>query len=449
MTAKTPINDFIEKYCSQGVSRFHMPGHKGKVLHGSEPLDITEIKGADYLYESDGIIAQSEKLTSEIFGTARTLYSTEGSSLSIKAMLNIIVQCRKNHSRKPVVIAPRNVHKAFINGCCLLDIDVKWVYPETYSTDLCSSAVTAKDIESAIVECDTLPDAVYITSPDYIGNMADIKGISSVCRKYGLPLLVDNAHGAYLKFLESSLHPTDLGADICTDSAHKTLPVYTGGSYLHISKTAPKEYSEYAKSAMSLFASTSPSYLIMESLDKCCGELQGDLPRRIRKCAERVALSAEKARLYGWDVKANEPLKLCINPQSSGYSGEDLAELLRESKIECEYSDVNYVVLMCSPYNSEEDFTRLENTLKAIPQKSPKKTDATDTIPTAVTKMSIREAYFSPFKTVHVDLAEGKICGQTALSCQPSIPVVVSGELITKDVIKILKKYGILTIDVL
>lgn len=449
MSKRTPINDYIENYCTEGVSRFHMPGHKGQVLHGLEPFDITEIDGADYLFEADGIIAQSERLTSELFGSGATLYSTEGSSLSIKTMLGIVCQCRKDLGTRPLIIAPRNVHKAFINGCCLLDIDVKWVYPKSPSAQLCSSEVTAEDIAQTIAQCERTPDAIYITSPDYLGNMADIQGISAVCKAHGIPLLVDNAHGAYLKFLQPSLHPIDLGADMCADSAHKTLPVYTGGSYLHISKGAPKGFAACAKSAMAIFASTSPSYLIMGSLDKCCGELHGNLPEKIRSCAERVAIAAEKIGSHGWDARQSEPLKLTIFSEDMGYSGGELANILRKHKIECEYSDLKCVVLMCSPYNSETDFCRLESAFGKISKGSVKLDTEIDILPHAIVKMSIRQAYFSPCERVSIDHAEGRICAKTALSCQPSIPVVVSGELITGNIIKILKRYGILYIDVI
>lgn len=450
MAGKTPINDFIDEYCKKDGARFHMPGHKGRILHGLEDRDITEIRGADYLFEAEGIIAQSERLTSRIFGSAKTLYSTEGSSLSIKTMLAIAVLCRKNHDARPLIIAPRNVHKAFINGCCLLDIDVKWVYPETASSELCSSSVGADEIEKAITECGQVPDGVYITSPDYLGNIADIGGISNVCKRHGIPLLADNAHGAYLKFLEKPLHPLDSGADMCCDSAHKTLPVYTGGSYLHISKNAPKAFSECAKSAMAMFASTSPSYLIMGSLDKCCGELQGNLPQRIRDCAKTVSEIAQDIEAMGWDIRSPEPLKLSIFPENMGYSGNELGAILHEHNIECEYSDYRCVVLMCSPFNSADDFLRLEKIMAQLP-KIDKNTASTDTvfIPKAVTRMSVRQAEFSPCKRIKIEDSEGKICARSAISCQPSVPVIIAGEEITADVIKILKNYSIYEIDVI
>lgn len=422
-----------------------MPGHKGKTLHGLEALDITEIKGADYLYESEGIIAASEAAASEIFGTGKTLYSTEGSSLSIKTMLAVTCRCRRSSSRIKI-IAPRNVHRAFINGCILLDIDPIWVYPSSPSVSVCGCPVTPEDIEKAIAK-EPEAAAVYITSPDYLGNLADIKGISRVCKRFGVPLLTDNAHGAYLKFLSPSLHPIDLGADMCCDSAHKTLPVYTGGSCLHISYSAPEAFARYAKSEMSLFASTSPSYLIMGSLDSCFEELRSTLPEKIRQCCERTRLAKERLTALGWEVNGGEPMKLTVFPRSCGYSGQALAELMRADRIECEYSDPSSIVFMPSPFNSEEDFQRLENTFAKIPIK-PASSSPVQVFPVAKTAVSLRTAYFSDSEELPADKAVGRICARSALSCQPSIPLITGGEIFTPEIINILKNYSIFTVNV-
>lgn len=422
-----------------------MPGHKGKTLHGLEALDITEIKGADYLYESEGIIAASEAAASEIFGTGKTLYSTEGSSLSIKTMLAVICRCRRSSGRIKI-IAPRNVHRAFINGCILLDIDPVWVYPSSPSVSVCGCPVTPEDIEKAIAK-EPEAAAVYITSPDYLGNLADIKGISRVCKRFGVPLLTDNAHGAYLKFLSPSLHPIDLGADMCCDSAHKTLPVYTGGSCLHISYSAPEAFARYAKSEMSLFASTSPSYLIMGSLDSCFEELRSTLPEKIRQCCERTRLAKERLTALGWEVNGGEPMKLTVFPGSCGYSGQALAELMRADRIECEYSDPSSIVFMPSPFNSEEDFQRLENTFAKIPIK-PASSSPVQVFPVAKTAVSLRTAYFSDSEELPADKAVGRICARSALSCQPSIPLITGGEIFTPEIINILKNYSIFTVNV-
>ena len=202
---KTPIADFVSEYASKQISRFHMPGHKGKGLLGCERLDITEICGADVLYSPEGIIAESESNASALFGTRHTYYSAEGSSLAIKAMLALIKK-KAPASRRARVLAARNVHKAFVYACALLDIDTDWLFPASYS-HLCACKIAPEQLDDALKAAKILPNAVYITSPDYLGSVSDISGLSSVCHKHGVPLLVDNAHGAYLAFTEPSMHP--------------------------------------------------------------------------------------------------------------------------------------------------------------------------------------------------------------------------------------------------
>lgn len=440
----TAIKDFAEKYSRSGVSRLHMPGHKGAPMHGLEPLDLTEIKGADFLYDPDGIILSSELKTSAAYGSAMTAYSAEGSSLSIKAALSIIWQYL---GKNITVAAPRNCHRAFLNGCALLDVDVKWIYPSEPSDMLCRCSVTAEAVERTLKNGKV--DAVYITSPDYLGSIADIAGISEVCRKHGAFLICDNAHGAYLKFLTESLHPLDLGADIVCDSAHKTLPVYTGGAYLHISKKAPKEFCALAKPAMALFGSTSPSYLIMESLDICAGLLGTSLPGDIRKCCEKVGKIKELMKSRGIPDLASEPMKITAAAEKIGYGGEELAKLMRQARIECEYADPAAVVLMFSPYNTQTDFDRVTDFFSRLPIKAQLRYSEPPLPTEAKQYMSIRQAMFSPSEKIPSQQAEGRICASCAMSCQPSVAVVMAGEMITSETVRLLERYGIDQVDVI
>lgn len=158
------------------------------------------------------------------------------------------------------------------------------------SGSLCACPVTAAGLEKTLAGLDAPPAAVYVTSPDYLGGMQDVAALAEVCHRHGTLLMVDNAHGAYLRFLRPSRHPLDLGADLCCDSAHKTLPVLTGGAYLHIAKTAPASLAENAKEALALFGSTSPSYLTLSSLDCFNGET--DYPARLAETVERLHSSA-------------------------------------------------------------------------------------------------------------------------------------------------------------
>ena len=443
---KTPIVDFVKRYASSDVSRFHMPGHKGKSFLGCEALDITEIDGADVLYSACGIIEESEENTSSLFRTVHTYFSAEGSSLCIKAMLGIVKSASENE--RPIILAARNVHKAFIYAAALLDLDVKWLFPKA-CTHLCACPVTAEDVKTAIENGERKPDAVYLTSPDYLGGIQDIEGIARVCKAYGIPLLVDNAHGAYLAFLEENRHPIALGASMCCDSAHKTLPVLTGGAYLHIAKGAPEAYTAQARTMLSLFASTSPSYLILQSLDLCNGYLAGGYREKLADCIAKADALQKTLSENGIPVLESEPLKLVLDANAIGYTGEEIAEYLRTKKIETEFSDRELAVFMFTPENDGRDFERLENALTALPKHSAKNSRPNLPMPRAITACSVREAVFSPKKKVRVTEAKGLVCASPLVSCPPAVPIVMSGEVITEEAIAWFSYYGTEYVEVI
>ncbi len=437
---KTPICDFVERYAREGKTRLHMPGHKGVPFLGIEDKDITEIDGADVLYHADGIIAESQGYATWLFGSGKTLYSTEGSSLCIRAMVYLAALCAKGQGKRPLILAARNAHKTFISAVALADADVEWIYGE--ADGLVSCRVTATDIEKRLCELEELPVAVYLTSPDYLGVVLDIGAISKVCKKYGVLLLVDNAHGAYLKFLPESRHPLDLGADICCDSAHKTLPVLTGGAYLHISQVAPEIMLGMAEQAMALFASTSPSYLIMQSLDMANKYLSEGYKEKLVRTAERV--SALKMRLVdiGFSLVGDEPMKICIETKKYGYFGLEIAEYLKENNIICEFYDKDHLVMMFTPEISGEDFTLIEKALTDLPRKG-KIEEYPPAVGKTERKMSIREAIMLPSVETEVENALGRVLSNATVSCPPAIPIAVCGELIDRNTIELFKYYGI------
>ena len=432
----TPIFDFVKRYSESETTRFHMPGHKGVGELGCEAFDITEISGADVLYSAEGIIEESENNLSSLYGTAHSFYSTEGSTLAIKAMLRLATECVGEE--RPLVLAARNVHTAFIKAAALLDLDVEFIYPEREG-HLCECKISDEDVRAAILSARTKPRAVYITSPDYLGNMLDIRSISSVCREYGVPLLVDNAHGAYLKFLPEDMHPITLGAAMCADSAHKTLPVLTGGAYLHISSDFP-EYTERAREALSLFASTSPSYLTLCSLDLCNKRLSEDYSQKISALVSKTAEIKVKISSLGFEVCESEPLKIVIK------SGKGIADHLRANGIEVEFSDNDYTVLMLTPENTDLDFEKLTCALSRF-EKQYRKGEIMSVKPHERV-LSIRKAMLSPKEIIPIEEAEGRICASPTVSCPPAVPIVVSGERITKHDIELFKYYGINSVSV-
>ncbi len=440
----TPILDFLKQYSQQDRVRFHMPGHKGRGILGCEKWDITEVYGGDALYEADGIIAESERNAAELFGTRRTCYSTEGSSQCIRAMLYLALNNRPKGNSN-VIVAARNVHKAFVYAAALLDIEPVWLWPESGGS-LCGCPVTPKMLKETLDGLDAPPAAVYVTSPDYLGGMADIESLADVCHDSGTMLIVDNAHGAYLKFLPSSLDPLDLGADMCCASAHKTLPVLTGGAYLHISRRLPECYAEQAKAALALFGSTSPSYLILASLDACNSLLAGDYPKRIAEWAGSMERLKRRLKSRGWEISQSDPLRLTIRAART-MSGKDIAMLLRGGGIECEYADAGYAVLMTTPNNTLEELHRLENVLGEC-SGGPAENEPLP-LAGAERAMSVREAFFRPHELIPVREALGRICGAPAVSCPPAIPIAVSGERIGREAVELFEYYSIDKADVI
>jgi len=445
----TPIIDFVEKYNKQKNIRFHMPGHKGKKFLGCESADITEIYGADSLYEAEGIIEQSENNASRLFGFGKTLYSTEGSSQCLRAMLYLaMLDATQKGKNSHNIIAVRNVHKAFIHACALLDLSVEWLYPSDNESSLLSCKITAEDVKVALQKVESKPFALYLTAPDYTGYSDNIAEIAKICDKYDVPLLVDNAHGAYLKFLRPSRHPLDLGAYMSCDSAHKTLPVLTGGAYLQLSEKVPLQIISQAKNALSLFGSTSPSYLILQSLDLCNRYLDNNYQDKLQLFIEKVTKAKDKLKLFGWDIKNSDPLKIIINPLSKGYTGTEIADILRSEHIECEFADFESIILMVTPENSIDDITKLKNAL-LLPQKSQIVYSPCAKISHGTYKMSIREAFFHNHETINTNDALGKICASPTVSCPPAVPIAISGELITAEHIKLMNSYGIKQIEII
>ncbi len=428
----TPICDFVERYAASDTLRMHMPGHKGQNLLGFEALDITEIAGADSLFEADGIIAESERNASAVFGCP-TFYSTEGSSLCIRAMLQLVTQHAGGRAR---ILAGRNAHKAFLSAAALLDAEVRWIFTdESYLS--CRPA--AEEVNRLLLEAPA--DAVYLTSPDYLGNMADIQAISDVCHRHGALLLVDNAHGGYLKFLPKSMHPMDLGADLCCDSAHKTLPALTGAAYLHLSERLPDAFAQHAKSALALFGSTSPSYLTLQSLDALNALLASEYPARLTSVAERLQALRQTLSDGGWHLCGDEPMKLTFEAKKSGYTGTALASELRKRGIECEFADPDYLVLMPSP-DSEAALPRLAETFADIEIRAAI-SDAPPTFSRPEGVMSVREAMLSPAMTVPADKAKGCVLASATVGCPPAVPIVVSGERIDDGALACFAYYGI------
>lgn len=437
---KTPIIDFVKKYALSSSVRLHMPGHKGVSFFGVEKWDITEITGADVLYSAKGVIKESEMNATSLFDSALTLYSTEGSSLSIRAMLHLVKTYALANGKSAKVIAGRNAHKTFVSASALLDIGVKWLYSTENGVLSCKTHIST--LENAILEEN--PVAVYITSPDYLGDVEDIKSIAETCHKHGVLLLVDNAHGGYLKFISEGNHPLEQGADLVCDSAHKTLPALTGAGYLHIGKTAPDFFKDNAENALSLYASTSPSYLILQSLDNL-NKVLSSHPDYFKKTVAKVDELKGLLVGAGHTIVGDEKMKITISTKPYGYEGNHFADLLEERGIVVEFADRDFVTMMFSPCNKNGDFKKTAKAILSIERKQPI-LDLPPSSPILERGMAMHSALFAPSEEVEVDKAMGRILATPTVSCPPAIPIAVCGEVIDEKAVEVFKYYRINTI---
>ena len=437
----TPVCDFAEGYRRRKPLRLHMPGHKG--LGGMESLDITEIRGADPLYPAAGILRESEENAARLFGAGRTLYSAEGSSLCLRAMLMLVRLRADAEGLRPVLLAGRNAHHTVLTAAALLDLDVVWLNGRG---SVLTCTPDPEEVAAALDSLDQPPAAVLLTSPDYLGFRADLRGVAPVCRTRGVPLLVDNAHGAYLRFLPRDQHPLSLGADMTCDSAHKTLPVLTGGAWLQISAAAPALFSEQAERALAMFASTSPSWLILQSLDRCNAVLAGDYRERLAAFCEKTDGLKLRLQAAGWSLAGDEPLKITLAPRSFGYTGNEVHDHLRRFGMECEFSDPDYLTAMVTPETEEKGLNRLEEALRILPRRAALPPPP-DPPPPGEQILSLREALLSPSEELPADRALGRILASPGVSCPPAVPLLISGQRITEEALRAFERYGIRTVS--
>ncbi|MCL2754328.1 MAG: hypothetical protein FWD35_01245 [Oscillospiraceae bacterium] len=399
--SSTPLHDFLKSHTASGVLSCHTPGHKGLM----NPHDITEFSD-----EAVDVIRQSERRCAELFGAERSLFSTSGSTLAIYAMLAPFAGGR--------ISAVRGVHRSVIDAAILLDIDIVW--SDTPHGD-CS--------------------AHFITNIDYYGNVAKIPQDSPV------PILVDNAHGAYLVFTDS--HPLKRGAEyniaMVAESAHKTLPALTGAAYLHI---ADSRYVKPAEDALQLFGTSSPSYLILESLDLC----NAHIALEKHKGAAAFGAAAElKQRLteWGYKLKDSDLLRVVIDCNAYGYDGRDYARELAQRGIIGEMSEPRYAILLFSTITEQADTQRVFAAMKAIEQKPPvARTGCQLSTVNCQLTMRPREAYFAPKETLPIAKAIGRVCAGIHVTTPPCAALIIPGEIISPEIAALLKQQGLETIDV-
>lgn len=436
--AETPLVDALRAYAARTPARFHMPGHKGfppacapQALSGAYLLDVTELSATGSLYDRDtpdGPFARAEDLAARAFGADATLLCAGGATLCIQTL--VFSLCGKG---LPLLV-DRHSHKAVFHAAAAYGLEVSCVAPEFDSQKGLYKGLTAQDVRGALER--EAACAVFVTSPDYYGAMADIAGIADVCRERGVALIVDNAHGTHLAFLKGgALHPLRHGCDACVDSAHKTLPALTGGAFLHI--LGERFDKARLKGVMSMLGSSSPSHLITASLDaaRAFAEVSaGEFDRLCERCGElRAALI--KAGIPCLDDRMRDPLRIVVDTGAAGLDARRAAALLEERGVFCEMADSRYLVLLPSPHNKDKEFQLFLSAICSII----KTEERLGRIPPACEPvagekvLSIREAVRRPSRLVSALEAAGHIAAEVVCAYPPASAVALPGEHITPE----------------
>lgn len=419
------IYDYLEEYKNSDFYGFHMPGHKRNesLIDGQLPygIDITEIEGFDDLHHATGMIKDAEVRAAKVYGAEETHFLVNGSTAGIlSAILGVT-------SRGDEILVARNCHKSVYHALELNDLSPIYIYPEFDSQSGLNGEVRAEEIRKILEECPNIK-AVMIVSPTYDGVVSDVKGIAEVVHEHGVPLIVDEAHGAHFGF-----HPAfpknanALGADLVIHSVHKTLPALTQTALIHINGNMVDR--KKVRKYLSIFQSSSPSYVLMSSIDACTDFLENKGQEAFASYVRRLSILRESlkdmkhlqlVRTEHFDIS-----KVVISVQHANITSLELSKrLLKQYHLQMEMSAGNYILAMTSVSDTEEGIDRLIRALREIDESLKDETKKSwKGIPKATTT------------------GEGKRAKNYIYLYPPGIPIVIPGEVITKEIETYLEMY--------
>lgn len=394
---------------------FHMPGHKRNEkfnILGSE-IDITEIEDFDNLHCAQKSIKEIEDALAQIYGASRSFMLVNGSTVGILAAIFAVTQ------RGDKIIIARNCHKSVYNACFLRELDVIYIEADYDEDDGYYTSISQKAINNAVRKN---PDAVaaVITSPTYEGNISNVTA--------DIPLIIDCAHGAHFGFGSFPKYPNK---DIVISSLHKTLPSLTQTAVLNVFN---KEYTERIKMYIDIFETSSPSYVLMNSVSRCID---------ILKNSDKLFMDYEnnldefyKTELYNLSFKIGDDKgKIVVSCSKTNLSGAQLADIMRnEYSIECEMASSNYVIFMTSVADTKYGFDMLSNALIEIDRKAIKrKPEKISKVPLPYKACKACDVKYK--EKTELREAHGKTCAEYVYAYPPGIPIIVPGEVISDEII--------------
>lgn len=477
---KRNLFEELKTYGESDFYPFHMPGHKRNPDSGFLPemykIDITEIDGFDNLHHAEGIIKNAQEKAASLYHSKETFYLINGSTVGILTSIAAL------SDRGKKLIMARNCHKAVYHGAFLNHLETEYIYPKMIEEFGISDGITAQQVEDKIQEiilregisdeqAGKLIAGIVVTSPTYDGILSDVRGIVKIAHNYGIPVIVDQAHGAHFGF--HSAFPENAvsdGADLVIHSTHKTLPAPTQTALLHYNSLLVSL--ETVKKYLRIYQSSSPSYVLMAGIDSCMDFVKREGQERLeqllisRKELSERSKELKKIKIYpsmlerginGHDISkiffqgTEEPGRLLISVRGSGFTGQQLYDVLRETyHLQMEMCASDYVIAILSMMDRKEGFDRLwkalsetdkllTNTEKNTKEEKTQFPEYCHFQPDAVLKIS--DAYMAEEESVPLREAKGRIVSEFVNLYPPGIPLLVPGEKIDDKMIPMIEAY--------
>ncbi len=450
----TPLLDGIRAYQNEAVLRFHMPGHYGKMLDEMRvlsdhlfALDVTEVPGTDNLSEPEGIIKASLEQIAALYGAQRSYLLVNGSTSGIHIAVDALI------GDGELVFVARNAHKSFHNIAHKKNLKLAYIYPRMDTAFGVDSHIEPQDIIE-MIERHGRPAAVFLTYPNYYGRAYDLERIHRYLNEKNILLIVDSAHGASFAFSSELPESAVPYSDVCIHSLHKTLPVLTQSSVLHIGHTLSAERIEKIERSLRFYLSTSPSYILMLSAEiglsvmKRRGERElHRLHKAFRKAVDQLTAHPNIA-VY----RSGEPCDFCKLFIRTPIEGRLLSEhLRRQYRIQCEMTLGNGILFMLGIAHTDEDIDYLTRSiLRSVEELE------WEIVYPAVTFLpqlaSVDEAQKAvleqggSIRMLPIDEALGQICAEDIIPYPPGIPIAMPYEIISQELIELMKKLGIKTV---
>ena len=429
MNGNDGLYEKLKRHGEEDYLPMHMPGHKrnAEFLNGLPvDIDITEIEGFDNLHDMDGVLLDTAKRAAALYGAHKCYPLVNGSSAGILAAVTAATR------GKGRLLMSRNCHKSAYNAAVINRLETSYLYPKTDETGIMGE-ISPEDVKTAL-EVHRDVTAVLITSPTFEGVVSDIEKIAEICHEKNVPLIVDTAHGAHFGFDASfPQNPVRQGADYVIMSLHKTLPALTQCALLATSQNADEGLCAYA---LSIYETTSPSYILMAAIDECIRVMENKSKELFYELNENLRRFYESTRLKTLKIKHyDDPSRIIVDCSCADVNGTQLSKILRDKfKIEIEMAYADYAVLITTVCDNAQSFERLSAALIDIDGRLGKKTpQPIMRIPAAAQQMPMYAAAFEKSRHISVRDCEGKICAENVFAYPPGIPIAAPGELITRE----------------